>query len=43
MRDGLQGRELGPDWRVATHTEGELVLEQRAGGWRKAGLPWIQD
>ena len=37
MREVLQGRALGPDWRVTVHTEGELVLEQRAGGWRKAG------
>ena len=34
----LQGRALGPDWRVALHTPDELVLEQhRGGGWRRAG------
>ena len=37
MRERLQGRALGPEWSVATHTAEELVLEQRAGGWRKAG------
>lgn len=38
MPEALQGRALGPDWRVALHTEGELVLEQhRTGGWRRAG------
>lgn len=37
MREVLQGRALGPDWRVASHTAEELVLEQKAGGWRKAG------
>jgi len=34
----LQGRALGPDWRVALHSADELVLEQhRGGGWRRAG------
>ncbi len=37
MREVLQGRSLGPDWRVSSHTNEELVLEQKAGGWRKAG------
>ena len=37
MRERLQGRALGPDWSVASHSAEELVLEQRAGGWRKAG------
>lgn len=37
MRESLQGRALGPAWRVQRHTPGELVLELRAGGWRKAG------
>lgn len=38
MPERLAGRALGPDWRVASHTAEELVLEQhRAGGWRKAG------
>ena len=37
MPDFLQGRALGPAWRVVSHTDDELVLEQRAGVWRKAG------
>lgn len=38
MPESLAGRALGPDWRVASHTGEELVLEQhRAGGWRRAG------
>lgn len=38
MPEALQGRALGPDWRVALHTPDELVLEQhRGGGWRRAG------
>jgi hypothetical protein len=38
MPEPLQGRALGPDWRVALHTSDELVLEQhRRGGWRRAG------
>lgn len=37
MRESLQGRSLGPDWKVSSHTADELVLEQRPGGWRKAG------
>ncbi len=37
MRERLQGRALGPEWSVASHTDEELVLEQRSGGWRKAG------
>lgn len=32
MSESLQGRELGPDWRVAVHTKDELLLEQRGGG-----------
>ncbi|MDP1825313.1 MAG: hypothetical protein Q8L48_18800 [Archangium sp.] len=38
MTERLEGRALGPDWRVARHSADELVLEQhRAGGWRRAG------
>jgi hypothetical protein len=37
MPDFLQGRALGPHWRVVSHTDHELVLEQRASEWRKAG------
>lgn len=38
MTERLQGRALGPEWRVSSHTGDELVLEQQgAGGWRKAG------
>ncbi len=29
MTDSLQGRALGPDWRVAVHSPSELVLEQQ--------------
>lgn len=30
-----EGSPLGPEWRVARHTKDELVLEQRAPGWKK--------
>lgn len=32
MSESLQGRALGPDWRVAVHTKDELSLEQTSGG-----------
>lgn len=38
MPEALQGRALGPHWRVAVHSADELVLEQhQGGGWRRAG------
>jgi hypothetical protein len=37
MTDSLQGRTLGPHWRVTSHTNDELVLEQSANEWRRAG------
>lgn len=37
MTESLQGRALGPSWRVATHTKDELVLEQSVNEWRRAG------
>lgn len=38
MPESLQGRSLGPEWRVATHTADELVLEQHgAPGLRRVG------
>jgi hypothetical protein len=37
MTESLQGRALGPSWRVATHTKDELVLEQTTSEWRRAG------
>ncbi len=30
-----EGTPLGPEWSVARHTPDELVLEQRAPGWKK--------
>lgn len=37
MPERLQGRALGPEWLVSSHTGDELVLEQRTSHWRKAG------
>jgi hypothetical protein len=38
MPESLEGRALGPDWRVATHSTTELVLEQQnPGGARRVG------
>lgn len=37
MTESLQGRALGPSWRVASHTQDELVLEQTTSEWRRAG------
>ena len=37
MTDSLQGRALGPHWRVSSHTKDELVLEQSTNEWRRAG------
>lgn len=38
MPESLRGRPLGPEWRVATHTSEELVLEQHGGpGLQRVG------
>lgn len=37
MTESLQGRALGPNWRVTSHTKDELVLEQSTSEWRRAG------
>jgi hypothetical protein len=38
MAESLSGRALGPEWKVASHTPGELVLEHLGtGGLRKMG------
>jgi uncharacterized protein (DUF58 family) len=37
MTESLQGRALGPLWRVTSHTSDELVLEQSGNEWRRAG------
>ncbi|HEY1087180.1 MAG TPA: hypothetical protein VGE37_05770 [Archangium sp.] len=38
MAESLTGRALGPEWKVASHTSEELVLEHLApGGIRKVG------
>src|SRR4051812_45598392 len=37
MTESLQGQGFGPNWRVASHTKDELVLEQSTSEWRRAG------
>lgn len=37
MPEALQGRALGPSWRVTSHTHDELVLEHSGNEWRRAG------
>lgn len=37
MTESLAGRALGPEWRVASHTSTELVLEHRGPSARRVG------